>query len=472
MGRVRFDALVFSRYVASCWIVCYHYWGAGGGGRSAFAGVSASPHLLRQLCRVFRFGTFWTQYFFLLSGFVLAVARLSSKKPDELKPTWRYVCERLTNTYPAYLLSLVLMVFNLAGSSTYPSFLYASRADWINLGLHAFLLQAWWPPMVCGSAVWHERGRIGGTFVSGGIHWNVPAWFMSALAFYWVLFAPLYRALRALPRRALVPAAVALWLCSGAAGADMWLRGVRTKDAPHDFYRYSPLMYVHVFALGMVLARLFLEVVRSEDAADAGAGRALAKHGATLGYAVYAGVALFCSVEGLSGMKKYDDDHAGGRFYFLHNGGLAPLNALLLFGLCSDDAVAAVFKHPALQYVGSISYAQYILQAVVFHLVKAAYDAATFKDGLYANGDMPVPPGVAPGDYLAAPYGPWTFQLVLPGTLFAASFVTHYFVSVPVGAHLRKQLDALGDGLATQGAVAYGTMADSKVAPAAKAPPV
>jgi|MDSX01.1.fsa_nt_gb hypothetical protein len=36
--------------------------------------------------------------------------------PDDLKPTWQYVAERLTNTYPAYLLSLVLVLFNLAGT--------------------------------------------------------------------------------------------------------------------------------------------------------------------------------------------------------------------------------------------------------------------------------------------------------------------------------------------------------------------
>lgn len=239
MGRIRFDGLVFSRYVASCWIVAYHYWPSGSGGVAGMAGVTANDAVKDKFLDVCRFGTLMTQYFFLLSGFVLAIARLSSSTPDALKPTWRYVLERLTTTYPAYLLSLVIMVFNLAGGT---GLSIASRADWYNFVLHCTLLQAWWPNMICGANTFEAQGRIGPSFISGGTHWNVPAWFMSALAFYWVLFKPLYRALRALPRSMLVPTAVLLWACSGAAGLDMWIWGIDTADAPHDFYRYNPFM--------------------------------------------------------------------------------------------------------------------------------------------------------------------------------------------------------------------------------------
>ena len=222
----------------------------------------------------------------------------------------------------------------------------------------------------------------------------------------------------------------------------------------------------------MVLARIYLEFFR----APAGSKEAphpyvtaIADNGAAIGYAIYFGVAATCTVEGIAGMKEMNDQYANGLFYFLHNGGMSPLNALLLFGLCSEgDAVAGVFKHWSLVYIGSISYAQYIMQAIVFHLVHAAYEAAIYKDSIYTNGvQSPVPAGIEPGDYLKKPYGPWQFQLVLPGSLFATAFLTHYFISVPVGAHLRKKLDAFCDGplLAAQSTPRYGSMVTAKLGP-------
>ena len=474
MGRVRFDALVFSRYAASCWIVAYHYYTPAGGGVYQWAGVDVSATQKHTAIRVFRFGTFLTQYFFILSGFVLAVARLSSSRPDDMKPTWQYVAERLTTTYPAYLLSLVLMLFNLAGSD---SFTYAAWQDWVNYGMHLTLTQAWWPNMIC-AAAGKQDGRVGGKFYAMAVHWNVPAWFMSALAFYWILFKPMYRVLRRLPRRTLLPAAVGLWASSGAAGVDMWLRDLSLVDAPHDFYRYNPLMYVHVFAFGMVLARIYLEYgFSSSDTKTGGTKDALeavdlglfpvpvvlhwvVAHGATIGYIIYIAIALNCTVEGISGMKTYDDKHAGGRFYFLHNGGLAPLNALIIFGLCSEtDRVAMVFKNAWFQWVGAISYAQYILQAVVFHLVRAAYEAAAGKDAYYVSTGW-APFGSGYGAYQTAPYGVWLFQVVLPTTLFTSAFLVHYYISVPVGAHLRKQLDAWASAsrLVTKQEPTYGAL--------------
>ena len=63
-------------------------------------------------------------------------------------------------------------------------------------------LQAWWPKMICAG---NSTGRfLGFRYRTSAVHWNVPAWFMSALMFYWVLFAPLYRALRRIPRKYLL----------------------------------------------------------------------------------------------------------------------------------------------------------------------------------------------------------------------------------------------------------------------------
>lgn len=419
----RFEGLVFSRYVASCWIVGYHYYGHASfdGPEAETGGVALSTSQQDIALRVLGWGTLWTQYFFFLSGFVLATARLSSARPDDLKPTLRFVADRLSTTYPLYLLSLVLMLWNRAYA-----FGYMTATDFVNLGLHVLLLQAWWPDMVC---AWRTSQHYAGHTVNTGmIHWNTPAWFMSALLFYWFLFKPLYRCLRLLPRRYCVPAFVGLWCCSWAAAVDMRWRGLTPKTANLDFYRYNPLMHVHVFAAGMVFARIFHEADDVNDKVDSlrhSFRSFLVAHGATVGYAVVAVCAAGLPVKRLAGAHRILET---GRFYFFHNGGLVPLFALLIAGLCSDrDPVTVLFKKRPLLVVGAISYAQYILQAVMFRLADFSYDAARMRRE----------------SYQPYPYGPWTWQFVLPGTLFFTSFVAHYCFSVPLADYWRRSLTSV-----------------------------
>ena len=125
-------------------------------------------------------------------------------------------------------------------------------------------------------------------------------------------------------------------------------------------------------------------------------------------------------------------------------------STLIIFGLCSEtDPVATLFKNRWLMYFGAISYAQYVMQSVVFYLVEAAWKAAYTKDSWYVGnaGDDPwpyapkTPKDIDPGAYVGPKQGVWQFQIVLPATLFATAYLTHYFVSVPCGAHLRKKLD-------------------------------
>mmetsp|Transcript_737 Transcript_737/g.2932 ORF Transcript_737/g.2932 Transcript_737/m.2932 type:complete len:239 (+) Transcript_737:539-1255(+) len=104
-----------------------------------------------------------------------------------------------------------------------------------------------------------------------------------------------------------------------------------------------------------------------------------------------------------------------------------PLFALLIAGLCSDrDAATRLFKTSVCCWIGAVSYAQYITQAVVFHLCEDAYRAAYWRDARYQ----------------ARPYGTPAWQLVLPSVLFATACATHYGLAVPCAEHLRRRLDA------------------------------
>merc|ERR1712054_423614 len=59
-GKPRFDALEATRWIASCHIVAYHFYGQ-----------------QLQLAGFLMFGGHWVQYFFMLSGFLLAYSEMT-----------------------------------------------------------------------------------------------------------------------------------------------------------------------------------------------------------------------------------------------------------------------------------------------------------------------------------------------------------------------------------------------------------
>ena len=186
----RRNALGVSRYIASCWICAFHYYkGFGSENRYGIAVTGnywPSAGAWDGARHYFSWGCTWTSYFFFLSGFVLALSRLDSSSPDKLKPTLRFVADRLVTTYPIYLLGLLLEVVYVADK------LYEyGRMEWVTFAKHLFMVQSWWATQAM--SFWQQQE---------------PAWFMSALLFYWAIFNASYRVLRRLPSMALWPAMV------------------------------------------------------------------------------------------------------------------------------------------------------------------------------------------------------------------------------------------------------------------------
>ena len=186
----RRDALGVSRYIASCWICAFHYYkGFGAENRYGIAVTGnywPSASAWDSARHYFSWGCTWTSYFFFLSGFVLALSRLDSSSPDKLKPTLRFVADRLVTTYPIYLLGLLLEVVYVADK------LYEyGRMEWVTFLKHILMVQSWWATQAM--SFWQQQE---------------PAWFMSALLFYWAIFNVSYRVLRRLPSMALWPAMV------------------------------------------------------------------------------------------------------------------------------------------------------------------------------------------------------------------------------------------------------------------------
>ena len=83
-------------------------------------------------------GFTWVPWFFMLSGFVLTHARLSSQEPQKRGSALLFVRKRTANVYPLYAvgLGLALAVDWWRGKAL---------PDWYELVAQAFFAQSWLP---------------------------------------------------------------------------------------------------------------------------------------------------------------------------------------------------------------------------------------------------------------------------------------------------------------------------------------
>ena len=124
----RLEALDGIRWGASMMIVCFHFYHLEGKGPI-------------DLGRFAKFGSSWTQFFFILSGFVLGYVEMArpAKKKKAPMSTYQYVRRRLETMYPTYLMMLTINVFKRE---------HVTSFQWCILPLHVFLLQAWFPVVI------------------------------------------------------------------------------------------------------------------------------------------------------------------------------------------------------------------------------------------------------------------------------------------------------------------------------------
>jgi len=190
----------------------------------------------------FGWGFTWVPWFFMLSGFVLFTAHL--RRPKE-EGVFEYVIRRSVSIYPLYAFSLL------------PAIIFAKVLGHVPciqaLVAQSFLVQAWWPG-------WTEQAL------------QSHCWFLSAMVFYWFLFKPLSRCLQnfsfgatlatmialfALPWLVIVVPVIAdqpiLWF-----SAHSWGQTSTLLDLAVVFLKFNPACYLHVFVLGMLLAKLRL----------------------------------------------------------------------------------------------------------------------------------------------------------------------------------------------------------------------
>lgn len=210
------DAL---RFLAALFIVLYHV-------------AERAPVSLFSLSPAFGRGYLATDFFLMLSGYVLARAygpRVASEDVDTLG----FLKRRLQRIWPSHLAMLALFVAFFVGTSALG--LAPQNPQWFQwdqLPSQVFLVQAWFAPGTSG--------------------WNIPTWTLSALVVAYALFPTVWRKVAVTKRPLqLLAMGVCLWVAIDFAAFD--LLGVHGYQLP---LRFGLIRGVPLFMIGVLVARL------------------------------------------------------------------------------------------------------------------------------------------------------------------------------------------------------------------------
>ena len=252
-SRPALGALTGARFLAALWVVLYHYFFAFQSPPRTATELIPGTSLMNPLLLLFWQGHLAVDFFFLLSGFILAYTYLAADGSARGGKRAFWVA-RIARIYPVYLLGLLL------GMEPY----LVSGHRLFGVGTSAvaslFLLQAWVPST---------------------LGWNQPAWSLSVEAFFYLLFPLLLPLVAHLSRRGLWRVVAGAWAVFAAIILVLYLLGLHyaTLWWWGDFVRYNPLVSLPEFLVGMTLGLLF---VRSEGVlgldrwSDRGLNRAIA----------------------------------------------------------------------------------------------------------------------------------------------------------------------------------------------------
>ena len=214
---VRGGALDALRFLASMFVVLFHF-------------GDEAPIPLADLHSVWERGYLATDFFLLLSGFVLARAYGAGVVSGRITPV-RFWLKRFARSYPTHLITLaILALLVLEASMIGKTPVHAERFEWSGLPAQILLLHA---------------------FGLGGGQWNIPAWTLSALLICYAFFPWLWRAMRRLPGP-LTALALGLTLMLVGQALSLTLLGHALFDLPFQWamFRAAPL-----FLIGLTLAR-------------------------------------------------------------------------------------------------------------------------------------------------------------------------------------------------------------------------
>lgn len=296
-----FPALTGLRFILALWVILHHLTG-----RNMLLSKWAST-LPAPAQSILHGGYLAVQSFFLLSGFVLAQSYASTRwnRPNLIK----FAVARFARIYPAYLLSLAMVLWFV-----FQFLLKPGRDGWQKASVvsdYVFVLQGW-------------KGSL-------GVGWNTPAWSLSCEFFFYLCFPLLFLWLR---RARLVTIFAAL--------AASFVLPIGLAHAGVPLY-WKPIHHLSDFVAGIAAAKIH-DAARRSGAVSKWIGVSLWLP------AILAGAAVIVYPSVLDGTP------------MTLNTVLRPLNAALLIGLALGGGfLARALSTTTAGYLGQASYSMYIL---------------------------------------------------------------------------------------------------------------
>ncbi len=300
----KLDQLTFTRFIAAFMVLVFH------------GGIGLFPFSIFPIVPLLSSGQTAVSYFFVLSGFVMALAYYRPGKAFGFSSYWK---ARFSRIYPIYILSFVLTAFfylELMAKMKSPKI-------WANI----LLYQSWIP-------VYSQS-------------FNMAAWSLSVEAFFYVLFPVLAILLTRFSTRFIIRFSLVFWVISQLIHAAMYRQ---MMPDGHLLLLYFPLFHLSSFLLGAAGGVWYLSE-GNKTTIDQKVNRrwllaalglvSLALMGRYLRPALFAGFSLDVGI-------------------------LAPLFLVIILTLALDTTrLSRWMSSPRLVLLGDASYALYILHVPV-----------------------------------------------------------------------------------------------------------
>lgn len=289
------------RFFAAFHVVLFHFWGT-------FIPSLPGPRYWNDFVSI---GYVGVSMFFILSGYILTVVYLQNGTSVTLSRGKFYIA-RFARIYPLYALSLLAYApFELGNLGTHT--LSYRIIKFAGLAVTNFgMIQAWHP-------------ALGGA-------WNVPAWSVSAEAFFYVVFPAIGLTIATRIKKPLRSGLI-LWLVSIATSVILSKALPDVKHNHFAFARCNPLLRLPEFLIGVCAAKWHPRIIP--------------KYLSWMSALIYLGlIPLIVHLPEL----------------VVSNGLLAPIFAALIVGLGTlNGHFERLLSSPVLVTLGHASYSLYLL---------------------------------------------------------------------------------------------------------------
>jgi peptidoglycan/LPS O-acetylase OafA/YrhL len=295
------------RFFVALYVLLFH----------AIPGIPSHRHDHGVLARIIGVGYVCVPFFFLLSGFILAIVYLNNSASVDKR---KFYLARFARIYPLYLVAMSLDL---------PHFLYTQR----------YITHQSWGHSI---AVILAAGGLVQAWFASLQGFNQPGWSLSVEAFFYLLFPFIGGIVWRMRERVLLPFAVCVY-----AGGTLLVWIISHTTMGRQQQACSPLEHLYAFVLGICLAKLFVWI-----SADSARSQTLQRCAPWL---------LLGSLAAFFAVPVFDLSVPE---MLMQHGVQVPLFALILLAFASGNVViSTLFSASWLVVLGEASFALYLIHA-------------------------------------------------------------------------------------------------------------